>query len=111
MESKFSFKLLDKLITYIDLCECCMYGFPNDIWDKQRATSHREAYMKSAFGALDFVLKCCPEWRSNESITDCLEEKMFKLQEVVDSYFTSEDKKTMERKSYKELAQMLAMDG
>lgn len=93
----------EKLITYIDLCETCMYGYPNDLWGNQSARTLRESYMKSAQGAIDFIVMCYPELRTNDSIMDYLESRISDMQKIVDSYYTREDKKKMHVKPYDEL--------
>lgn len=93
----------EKLVNYIGLCETCMYGYPNDLWDNKTAKNLRESYMKSAFGAIDFIVKCYPELHKDDAVMDYLESRMDKLQEIADSYYTTEDKKKMQLKPFEEL--------
>lgn len=97
----------EKLVNYMDLCECCMYGFPNDLWDNKQAAQLRESYKKSAFGAMDFILKCYPELKDNDAVVGYLEERMFEMERVVDSYFVSEDKRNIKSRSYEEISRIL----
>lgn len=93
----------EKLINYIDLCETYMYGYPNDLWGDQSVRTLRESYMKSAQGAIDFVVKCYPELHQNDSIMNYLDGRIDNLQKIADSYYTREDKNKMQRRSYEEL--------